>query len=102
MPKRQINKLTKPPAADYLIAFTNREGTNYATGERCGCKSTRTSRPSGCWVVAHDGDHYTFSPSTQLQKDIWIDSAAQQLSGKDAAIKMLRWFCFVCCTVQLP
>ena len=53
--------------------------------------------------VEHDGDHYMFSPNTQMQKDIWLSDAGHLLKGgKEEALKMLRWYCFSCRTVQTP
>ena len=103
MPKQQINTLTKPPAADYLYPFLQRGGVKYPTGDRCSCQMPDAMQPSGCWIVEHDGDHYMFSPNTQMQKDIWLSDAGHLLKGgKEEALKMLRWYCLSCRTVQTP
>lgn len=87
---------SKLPGQDYLIEFDDRP-----RADKCACKSSNPMFPSGAWLVEHDGKLYAFSPSTQMQKDIWLGSAERSI-GKEAGIAMLRWFCFGCQTVQAP
>jgi hypothetical protein len=89
-------KKTKLPGASYLIPFIA------TAGPKCACKSPHMTAPSGAWFVEHADRFYAVSPSTQLQKDIWLGDAATQLGDKEKALAMLRWYCFTCKTVQAP
>ncbi len=65
-------------------------------GEKC-----KHDTSHGQWVVKWGDKFYSISPSTQLQKDFWIDSAKQTI-GQEAAINALRWYCRDCGNIQMP
>ena len=91
MPKTKT-KRAKPPGASYLVAAAGE--AKYS--DKCKCSSS-----GGAWRVVHDGQLYAFTHDTQMQKDIWLGAVKPKI-GEDAAIAMLRWYCFTCNTVQMP
>jgi hypothetical protein len=63
---------------------------------RCSCEAGT----AGDWIVEKkDGSLWRFGPSTQIQKDIWLDS--RHRAGLPAE-EMLRWLCRGCGKVQMP
>jgi hypothetical protein len=63
--------------------------------KKCSCGG------AGRWLVQDGEDFYSFIPSTQMQKDIWLNVAKNKI-GEEKAISMLRWFCYTCGTAQMP
>lgn len=60
---------------------------------------------SGQWVVRDDdGTFYFIYPSTQLQKNLWMDSAVRtgfiSEDNEDHLRRYLRWLCHGCGTIQ--
>lgn len=60
-------------------------------GEKC-------AHNRGRWMVELGGKVYGFRPATQIQKDIWLGDQEDQTE----AIRLLRWYCFECGTLQQP
>jgi len=67
---------------------------------RCDCPGDTTR---GMWVFRHDGQLFSFRPSTQMQKDIWLrEQGSVGPVGFEARIAALRWVCNGCGQIQLP
>ena len=72
---------------------------------RADAEADKCTHNQGHWVVRHPADDslWVFSPTTQLQKDIWL-SEAYSPKEKEERVQLLRWFCTHtdCGTVQRP
>lgn len=82
----------KIPGKQYLIEI--QDCKEYPKDEKCEHKK-------GYWLVEADGRLFKLIRNSQFEKDIWLDEAREQV-GEAAALKLLRWYCMVCGTVQMP
>ena len=67
---------------------------DYKTGAKCEHKK------QGQWVVLKGKKIFVFDPPTQMQKDFWLSEVEGK--AKEKRIAKLRWFCYLCGTVQEP
>ena len=65
-------------------------------------RGAKCSHNSGRWIVQNPGEVlYHFTPSTQMQKDIWLQHARND-KEKQKLLSLLRWQCFSCNNIQDP
>lgn len=115
MPKRIYRKgafkMKAPPPTKIGAPSEQYLSIDWPIRDRATDKVIETESPKcshdskhGQWVVAWGGKFYPFIHANNLQKDIWLGAGrnAGEKTNDEERIKLLRWYCHDCGTVQQP
>jgi hypothetical protein len=86
---KEVFTMSRLPGKDYLVELPH----PIPEGEKC-------THNRGQWLVLWEGVYYSIQPSTQIQKDIWLDEAKRETGSEQYST--LRWLCHECGTIQMP
>lgn len=96
----RMNSSEVPPGSSYLVLdrpIVDATGSVVSSlAPKCAHAGTH-----GQWVVAWRGRFLPFVHANNLQKDIWLHDAGSEAEQTER-LKLLRWFCHECGTVQEP